>query len=351
MALDAFFLKSNLRLMSDDVDKSQVEVETELLPAHNQKQIDLYRFGIDTIISGTIQFVAPFHLLSKQVLVQTENGIEPRKYSATLCKADFDWFLSRFFFFSTDFIQVVSERFAETIRRNTIRSDIRGQTTMSLAKSIRAESFGDVELALKNYVTIANGLGITLANTSKIKNSIGGAFVGGGLDFLVTDGTNTSVGAVAGAIIGGALAEVKKSNLRTNMSLLAIENVKTITSLIGITPIKLMDQYVSLMFGEQTDFARRDKEIEYGKRITTLISSSCISIFDEFMILLHRLKILSQLEITSCSVFEIPLLPKKRRQEEITIKEVIEKLLGWHNYVEQLQTNCKIGIMSEARFT
>jgi hypothetical protein len=222
----------------------------EQLPAGQEKQIDLYRFGTDTIIGSTIQFAAPFHLLSQRILDHTKGDL--RDYPASACQADMNLFLSKFFVFSAGFMQIVSERFAETIRRNTFRSDIRGQTTISLAKSIRTESFGDVELALKNFITIAEGLGVALENTSTLRNSIGGAFFGGGLEFLLTDAEDSSVGTIAGAIIGGALAEAQKANLRTAMWHSAIQSVKTITNLIGIIPVKLMDQYVSLVFGEKT---------------------------------------------------------------------------------------------------
>ncbi len=324
-------------------------MSAEPLPAAQENEIDLYRFGIDTIIGGTVQFAAPFHSLSKRILKQAIYKGNLREYPASACQADLEWFLAKFFVFSAGFVQIVSERLAETIRRNTHRSDVRSQTTMSLAKSIRTESFADVELALKNFTTVANGLGIALENTSTLRNSIGGAFVGGGLEFLMTDAADTEVGSIAGAIIGGAIAEAKKSELREAMWDSAIKTVKTITELIGLTPARLMDQYVSLVFGEKTDFAKRDREIEYGRKITTEISNSCVTVFEVSSQLLDWYEAFSRLDITRCSVFEIPLLPKKRQEHETLLKEELGKLTSWHNYIEQLQASCTAGIMNEAR--
>lgn len=319
----------------------------EQLPAGQENQIDLYRFGTDTIIGSTIQFAAPFRMLSQRILDHTKGNL--RDYPGSACQADMNLFLSKFFVFSAGFMQIVSERFAETIRRNTFRSDIRGQTTTSLAKSIRTESFGDVELALKNFITIAEGLGIALENTSTLRNSIGGAFVGGGLEFLLTDAEDSSVGTIAGAIIGGALAEAQKADLRTAMWRSAIQGVKTITNLIGITPVKLMDQYVSLVFGEKTDFERRDKEIEYGNRITSELSSSCLTMFDLTTGLLSQLETLGSLKFSGVSIFKVLSLPEKRREQETIIKEELGKLMVWHKYIEELQASCSAGIMNEAR--
>ncbi len=79
-------LKSNA---NDNESSENNGIESEQLPAVRQeKQTDLYRFGIDTIIGGTVQFAAPFYLLSKRVLDQTTFNGSLQNYSVDSCKLD-----------------------------------------------------------------------------------------------------------------------------------------------------------------------------------------------------------------------------------------------------------------------
>jgi hypothetical protein len=270
-------------------------------------------------------------LLSKRVLDQTIYNGNIQNYSTDSCKVDVDLFLSKFSIFTEGYVQIISERYSETIRRNTLLPEIRGKTTMSLAKLIREECFGDIDLALRHFALIAADLGITLANTSTGRSAVSGALVGGGLDFLLTDGDDSLIGTLAGAFIGGAVAESNKRNLRSAMYNSVVDSVKSTTTLVSMTPHKLMDAYVCYIFGGQTDFARRDKEIKYGREITSEIIGACTMIFGLIMDLRRRL--------------EIQRLLKKGGQDE----ELIGNLYSWHKYIEQLQENCTAGIMEEAR--
>ncbi len=315
--------------MSLSPDQSGNEIAK--LTSHNAGQINLYRFGIDTIIGGTVQFAAPFHLLSKRVLDQTIYNGSIQNYSADSCKVDVDFFLQKFSVFTEGYVQIISERYAETVRRNTLLPEIRGKTTMSLAKQIREECFGDIDLALKHFSLVAADLGITLATTSTAGSAVSGALVGGGLDFVLTDGDDSLIGALAGAFIGGAIAESNKRNLRLAMYDSAVESVKTITTFVSGTPHKLMDSYVCYIFGGQTDFEKRDKEITYGREVTSEIVSTCTTIFGLVMDVRRKLEVQRQL--------------KKGGQDE----ELIGSLYSWHKYIEQLQDSCTAGIMEEAR--
>ena len=314
-----------------DLSPDQTGNEVARLISTEASQTNLYRFGIDTIIAGTVQFAAPFHLLSKRVLDQTIYNGNIQNYSTDSCKVDVDLFLSKFSIFTEGYVQIISERYSETIRRNTLLPEIRGKTTMSLAKLIREECFGDIDLALRHFALIAADLGITLANTSTGRSAVSGALVGGGLDFLLTDGDDSLIGTLAGAFIGGAVAESNKRNLRSAMYNSVVDSVKSTTTLVSMTPHKLMDAYVCYIFGGQTDFARRDKEIKYGREITSEIIGACTMIFGLIMDLRRRL--------------EIQRLLKKGGQDE----ELIGNLYSWHKYIEQLQENCTAGIMEEAR--
>ena len=316
---------------SENGDTENTAESVQLSVPRQDKQTDLYRFGIDTIIGGTIQFAAPFHLLSKRVLDQTIFNGNIQSYSTDSCKMDVDLFLQKFSIFTEGYVQIISERYAETIRRSTLLPEIRGKTTMSLAKQIREECFGDIDLALRHFALVAADLGISLATTSTTRGAVSGALVGGGLDFLLTDGDDSLIGTLAGAFIGGALAESNKRNLRSAMYDSAVVSVKSITTLVSATPHKLMDAYVCNIFGGQTDFGKRDKEIQYGREITSEIIGACTTIFGLIMDLRRKL--------------EVQRLLKKGGQDE----ELIGKLYSWHKYIEQLQDSCTAGIMEEAR--
>jgi hypothetical protein len=293
---------------------------------NNNGEANLYKFGIDTIIAGTIQFSSAFQLLSKRVLDQTTLAGKLQNYSADLFKSDIDVFLSKFPVFTEGFVHIISNRFAETIRRNTLLPEIRGKTTVSLAKQIRGESFADIDLSLTHFATIATNLGISLATTSTASSAFSGALVGGGLDYLLTDGDDSLIGTLAGALVGGALAESRKEKLKSGMYNSAVESVKTITTFVTGTTPKLMDQYVSYIFGAQTDFEKRDKEIRYGIEITSEVTGACMTIFGFVMDLRQRLEVQR-------------FLRKNGRDEEL-----IGNLYSWHKYIEQLQGNCTAGV-------
>ncbi len=313
----------------------------------------LYQFGTKTILAGLVQYAAPFHVLSEKVLKDTGEvfrigGINSLQQSNATnhCRAEFAGFLSNFFAFSAAFIEIVSGTLAETVRRRTNRQDIRMQTTASLAASIRRESFLELESALRGYAEHAVSLGIALASTSTLEHSIAGAFVGGGLEFMLSDGANSAVGAVAGGILGGMAAETKKREMKQLAWDGAIDDVKRITIQVGTIPVKLMDQYVSYVFGQEADFDLRDQESEYAQQVALDIANTCRVLFEDAVILLNRLKGLERLTIGACEVFELGSLPRKKREEASQITGLLGNMGSWHGHLVELQNNCAAGIVS-----
>ena len=313
----------------------------------------LYRFATRTILAGLVQYAAPFHVLSEKVLKNTGedfrtggiNSLQERGAECH-CRGEFDGFLSNFFAFSAAFVEIVSGRLAETVRRRTNRPDIRMQTTASLATAIRKESFQEMESALRSYAEHAVSLGIALASTSTLEHSIAGAFVGGGLEFMLTDGEHSAVGAVAGAIFGGMAAATKKQELKQLAWDGAIDGVRRATIHVGSIPAKLMDQYVSYVFGQEADFELRDQESDYAQRIALDIANTCGELFNHAVSLLSRLGGLERLTVGGCDVFELASLPRKKREQASQIAGLLGNMGSWHGHLVELQSNCAAGIAS-----
>jgi hypothetical protein len=317
----------------------------------SRQQATIYRFGIDTIIGGAVQYAAPFYVLSETVLKETTTrfcagGINAlRDYPASACRREFDQFLSNFFAFSAAFIEIVSARLADTVRRSTIRQDIRMQTTASLAGAIRHESFAEMEGALGNYAEHAASLGIALGATSTVQHTIGGAFVGGGLEFLLSDGEHSAVGAVAGAILGGMAAEGKKRVLCQVAGDAAIEGVRRITRQVGVVPRKLMDQYVSYVFGDKADFRLRDQETNYGTTIALEVANTCLTVFHQVLTLLDHLDRMARLSVSTCDISELARLPKQKREATAQIGEFLKHMSASHEHLTKLQSRYTAGLV------
>jgi hypothetical protein len=291
-------------------------------------QSSLYRFGTNTVIGGTMQFAAPFQMLSASILSGTG-----RDYPRDAYESDINIFLSKFPVFVVGYVQIVSERYADTIRRNTHLPEIRGKTTMALAKQIREESFGDIERALSHYATVATRLGITLANISTAGSVISGALVGGSLEALATDGEDSLIGMLAGAALGGSAAKSAQENVQAAQYSTAFESVSTITKLIASTPPRLLDAYVSYMFGENANFEARDSEIAYASEITSAIVNACLTVFD--------------LVLTVGDRFTASWVTGSKSFKSNANAELVEKLHTWNRYIRDLQESCSSGLAEE----
>jgi len=316
---------------------------------------DPYRFGIHLIIAGTVPFAAPFRMLSRDVLHTRGMDFDCQDIKKAMALATLNWpgvldaFLANFFSFTAGFIEVVSERFADLIRRNTARADIKAQTTANLAHVIRAESLADVQQALQYLVRDIQTSGIHLNSTSTLEQAVRGAFTGGVLEVLLTEGRHSWSGTVAGALAGAVVGEVKKAVLRTTILEDSIAAVRQIAVMVGASPAKLMDQYASAVFGDAIDFRRRDAEVEYGKTITTEVANTCLTVLDQVLRLFASFTSLKDLTFSGSSIFDIAKLPSRRREEVARIVLLRGEVATWDKYLTDLHECCVAPWVNELR--
>ena len=237
---------------------------------------DLYSYGMNTILASAIMFSSPFLETTKILTTAINQLIEkPEKFfELDYSKCDLRIFLSNFYTYSLAFIETISLYFAETIRRNSIRGEMRAQTTDALADMIQKESFRKINTILAAYVSIMAQLGIELQNTSTIRSTIEGGAIGS----VLAGGNSDTLGTIAGAIIGAAVAHYEKQRLKQELISTAVNGVHDFIDSLPSLMNKLMDQYASYMYGEKIDFVKRDQQITRATPIIQEIITHCKNI-------------------------------------------------------------------------
>ena len=244
---------------------------------------NLYQKGMDSIISGSNFFSSPFITFGQSTLPEIKKLCNSNPDELKDIKnIDLNDFLSSFYSCTNLFIETISQLFAEIIRRKTTRDDIRSETSDALTKAIRKESFQKIDAVLIKYSSLMEQLGVQLENIDTIKSSVNGAIDGGVLNYSATGGTRG--GAVAGALIGAATAELEKIELRKKLLKSSIEGIGEFTDILPIISSKLMDQYSTYIFGSNINFDDRDQEIKRGNQILKDISKHTQNILDQLVL-------------------------------------------------------------------
>ena len=225
-------------------------------------------------------------MVGKQILDQFENLIEKtaENLSSDLIKnIPLEDFLSDFYKYADLFVERVSQYFSDIIRKSTQRKDIKAKTTESIADEIRKESFKKFDEVLSKYTVTMQELGVQIESVSSIKSAVQGTFMGGGLQLMGSRGKSSGTGMIAGALIGAAMAEQEKMQLRENLLKTTFDGIKETIVTLPVCNQKLMDQYCSYIFGENIDFTKRDQQIERGKQILSDIKNDCATIMDNII--------------------------------------------------------------------
>lgn len=250
-------------------------------------QDNLYESGMSIIISSSVLYSAPFLAVGRQIIDQFEilKGKDPEDLTIDLVKnIPLEQFLADFYKYSNAFVERVTQYFSDIIRKNTQRNDIKEKTTERISDEIRMESFKKFEEVFAKYTATMGELGVQLESVSSIKSAIQGTFVGGGLQLMGSKGKSSGAGMVAGALIGAAMAEAEKKQLREKLLKAAFDGIKETIEVLPICNQKLMDQYSSYIFGSNIDFNERDKQIERGKILLNDIKIHCSKILDDIII-------------------------------------------------------------------
>jgi len=248
---------------------------------------NLYQNGMDIIISSSILYSTPFLFAGKQIINQFEALKDKSAIDLTadqIKNIPLEEFLADFYKYSNAFIERVTQYFSDIIRKNTQRNDIKEKTSEYISDEIRKESFRKFDEVFLKYTATMQELGVQLESVSSIKSAIQGTFVGAGLQMLGSKGKSSGAGMVAGALIGAAIAEAEKMQLREKLLKAAFDGIKETIETLPICNQKLMDQYSSYIFGSNIDFNERDNQIDRGKSILNEIKIHCSSILDNIVV-------------------------------------------------------------------
>ncbi len=252
-------------------------------PSNNFTQDNLYQMGMDIIISSSLLYSAPFMMAGKKIYDQfvSLESVSGDNFSLNyLDNTQLDIFLSNFYKYSNAFIERITQYFADIIRKNTFRYDIKEKTSESISDSIRNESFKKFDEVFSKYSATMEELGVQIASISTIKSAVQGTLVGGGLQLMGTKGKSSGAGMVAGALIGAINAETEKALLRDRLLKTAFDGIIETLDILPSCNEKLMDQFSSYIYGSNIDFNERDKQINRGKEILSDIKYHCSLILD-----------------------------------------------------------------------
>jgi len=272
---------------ADELNKIQdLSTHTKEKDEFHSTQEDLYKKGMDIIISSSVLYSTPFMMAGKQILDQFEklkNKTAENLSSDLIKNIPLEDFLSDFYKYANLFVERVSQYFSDIIRKSTQRKDIKAKTTESIADEIRKESFKKFDEVLSKYTVTMQELGVQIESVSSIKSAVQGTFMGGGLQLMGSRGKSSGTGMIAGALIGAAMAEQEKMQLRENLLKTTFDGIKETIVTLPVCNQKLMDQYCSYIFGENIDFTKRDQQIERGKQILSNIKNDCATIMDNIV--------------------------------------------------------------------
>jgi hypothetical protein len=183
-------------------------------------QTNLYQSGMDIIISSSILYSAPFLVAGRQIVDQFELLINKNPESLTsdlINNIPLEDFFADFYKYSNAFIERIIQYFSDIIRKNTQRNEIKEKTSEYISNEIRNESFKKFDEVFAKYAVTMQELGVHLESVSTIKSAIQGTFLGGGLQLMGSKGKSSGTGMVVGALIGAAVAEAEKKQLRENL--------------------------------------------------------------------------------------------------------------------------------------
>ena len=243
----------------------------------------LYTTGANKIIAGGMVLTTPIVQEGQASLLQIRDLLGMDLQDAeTVPVYDISGLFSAFYSYSDMAAELICSSFAALIRENTQRVEIRAKTTAALSNEIRNESFRKFDEVLQTYASTMSQLGIALEDRSTTRAAVNGALLGAGLQSL-TIGRGKS-GAIAGALISAFIENAQQEQLRQERVQCAIGGIQNLLSIIPQLSDGLMDQYVSLIYGSEIDFAKRDAEIvrakaeimSMSKKAEVLINDLCL---------------------------------------------------------------------------
>jgi hypothetical protein len=157
---------------------------------------------------------------------------------------------------------------------------------------------------------------------------------------LLTNGEDSLVGTVAGAVLGAAAAQGQKKELRDQARAATVSAIKTSTSRLPNVVARLVDTYTSGVFGAEIEFDKRDAEIVFGQRIAEEVARACIQFFDVVVSLAESLGKVQrgELDISTRSVFDMGNLKEARRAEATRIERLVGEAENHQKHLVAIQT-------------
>ena len=143
----------------------------------------------------------------------------------------------------------------------------------------KGDAFASYDQKIDLFRNQISELGIQLASKSSIREAAKGAAVGAGIQLLATRGKAGLAGGVAGVVIGAALEEAKKAELRKQMLNTATEGVINIILELEKLAVGMLDQYSLLLMGNERSPSKLDLATDQLRSKIRLLHNNAQNLF------------------------------------------------------------------------
>lgn len=244
----------------------------ESLPnsVNSQATDNLYHEGVQNVMKSVILYSTTFRKIASD-LVELYSGQDTRLFDYTVLFANF-------YERTNQLIDAISNTMADIIRRSTTQDSVRSKTTNALKREILNDSFYDLNENLQRFKVLMNELGIAIESKTS-ENAFNTTVLTAGTIGAVLRGTRKM-----SYIDGMAIASLATQNYQNSVQIdqmrrqkvdAALAAMVTTTSLMEDLTVKLMDQYISLVYGGNVNLDTRDQYLTKQNAEVNIIISIC----------------------------------------------------------------------------
>lgn len=183
------------------------------------------------------------------------------------------YFFKNFFAYADKFTELCCEGLANTFRQYSLRPEVRGTPSVTLARSIRQGVFANLDKILHEYASIMAEIGIALQNSNIIRTAVTGAVVG-----RVLTGYGSNTGTYLGAALGAATEASRRVQLEQSARDAAFAKIINYLEAIKHVPKTLLDYGNTMCFGGDVDLALQQKVLGVIEKPISEDIQFCVSV-------------------------------------------------------------------------
>jgi len=237
---------------------------------NNLTNSNLYQEGIQNVMKSVILYSTTFRRIAGD-LIEMYSGEVIKPYDYTVL-------FINFYDRTNQLIEAISGTMADVIRRTTTQDAIRSKTTNALKRELLEDSFYYLNDNLQRFKVLMNELGIAIEAKAS-ENAFNATVLTAGTIGAVLSGTRKM-----SYIDGMAMAALATQNHQNSQQMDVMRRQKvdsalaamvTTTSLLNDLTIKLMDQYISLIYGGNVNLAVRDQYLSENNEEINKVVNAC----------------------------------------------------------------------------